>query len=73
MISTVLILSWLFGQDPLFHLFAGSLILGAFYMATDMVTSPITKIGRWIFGIGGRGVGGACIVSRGFALASPPD
>ncbi|MFW6306390.1 MAG: RnfABCDGE type electron transport complex subunit D, partial [Bacillota bacterium] len=24
----------------------------AFYMATDMVTSPITKKGRWIFGIG---------------------
>ncbi len=52
MISTVVVLSWVFGQDPIFHLFAGSLILGAFYMATDMVTSPITKAGRWIFGIG---------------------
>lgn len=35
-----------------FHLFAGGLILGAFFMATDWVTSPITRKGRWIFGIG---------------------
>ncbi|MGM0419535.1 MAG: RnfABCDGE type electron transport complex subunit D [Bacillota bacterium] len=52
MISTVFLLTWVFGQDPVFHLLAGSLILGAFYMATDMVTSPITKTGRWIFGVG---------------------
>lgn len=51
-ISTVVILSLVFGQDPIFHLLAGGLILGAFYMATDLVTSPITKPGRWIFGIG---------------------
>ncbi|RKY71551.1 MAG: electron transporter RnfD, partial [Candidatus Latescibacterota bacterium] len=31
---------------------AGGLILGAFFMATDMVTSPITPKGKWIFGIG---------------------
>jgi len=38
--------------DPVFHLFSGGLMLGAFFMATDMVTSPITPIGSWIFGIG---------------------
>ncbi len=38
--------------DPVFHLFSGGLMLGAFFMATDMVTSPITPKGRWIFGIG---------------------
>ncbi len=38
--------------SPIFHLFSGGLILGAFYMATDMVTSPITNIGNFIFGIG---------------------
>ena len=38
--------------DPLFHLFAGGLMLGAFYMATDMVSSPITPLGAWIFGSG---------------------
>lgn len=51
-LSTVFILSFIAGYDPIAHLFAGGLILGAFYMATDMVTSPITKRGRWIFGIG---------------------
>lgn len=38
--------------DPLFMLFSGGLLLGAVYMATDMVTSPITDLGRWIFGVG---------------------
>jgi len=38
--------------DPIFHLFSGGLMLGAFFMATDMVTSPITNLGAWIFGIG---------------------
>jgi electron transport complex protein RnfD len=33
-------------------LFSGGLILGAVYMATDMVTSPVTNAGAWIFGIG---------------------
>jgi electron transport complex protein RnfD len=37
---------------PLFHLLAGGLFLGAFFMATDWVTSPITRLGRIIFGIG---------------------
>ena len=35
-----------------FHIFAGGLMIGAFFMATDPVTSPYTKKGRWIFGIG---------------------
>lgn len=38
--------------DPLFHLLSGGLMLGAFFMATDMVTSPITPKGSWIFGAG---------------------
>ena len=37
---------------PVFHIFSGGLMLGAFFMATDWVTSPITKKGRIIFGIG---------------------
>ena len=37
---------------PFFHLCAGGLVLGAFFMATDWVTSPVTKRGRIIFGIG---------------------
>ncbi len=37
---------------PLFMLFSGGLMLGAVYMATDMVTSPVTHAGAWIFGVG---------------------
>ena len=38
--------------DALFMLFSGGLMLGAVYMATDMVTSPITNAGKWVFGVG---------------------
>ncbi len=37
---------------PLFHLLSGGLLLGAFFMATDMVTTPVNKRGLLIFGIG---------------------
>lgn len=37
--------------NPLFQIFAGGFLLGAFFMATDWVTSPITKKGMWVFGI----------------------
>jgi len=37
---------------PQFHLLAGGLLLGAFFMATDPVTTPVTRMGRWVFGIG---------------------
>jgi len=51
-LGTVFIVTFLLGRDPIFHLLSGGLMLGAFFMATDMVTTPITKKGRWIFGIG---------------------
>jgi electron transport complex protein RnfD len=38
--------------SPLFHLLAGGFIIGAFFMATDMVTSPITPRGTWIYALG---------------------
>jgi len=38
--------------DPAFHMIAGGLMLGAFFMATDMVTTPITNKGKVIFAIG---------------------
>lgn len=37
---------------PIFHLTTGGLMLGAIFMATDMVTSPMTKMGMIVFGIG---------------------
>lgn len=36
----------------LHHLFSGALFFGAFFIATDPVTSPLTPLGKWIFGIG---------------------
>lgn len=38
--------------DPFFHLFTGGLMLGIFYMATDMVSSPMSPRGQIVFGIG---------------------
>lgn len=38
--------------NPLIHILSGGAILGAFYMATDLVTSPMTKKGMVIFAIG---------------------
>jgi electron transport complex protein RnfD len=38
--------------NPMFHLLAGGLILGAIFMATDMVTSPMTYKGMILYGIG---------------------
>jgi Na+-translocating ferredoxin:NAD+ oxidoreductase subunit D len=58
MIGTVGLMTWIFGPegmftgDPLFHMMAGGLIIGAFFMATDMVTIPITKKGQIIFAVG---------------------
>ncbi|MCR4401841.1 MAG: RnfABCDGE type electron transport complex subunit D [Firmicutes bacterium] len=51
-IGTVAVLAALFGEDPLFHMLAGGLFLGAFFMATDYVTSPVTPKGQIAFGIG---------------------
>lgn len=51
-LGSVVILSLIFQKDPLFQLLAGGLFLGAFFMATDWVTSPVTKKGRIYFGIG---------------------
>jgi len=38
--------------SPLFHLVTGGMLLGAFFMATDMVTSPVTPRGMVVFGVG---------------------
>lgn len=37
---------------PLFHLFSGATFLGAFFIATDYVTSPVSKLGKLVFGFG---------------------
>ena len=58
-LGSAAVLGWIFHRvNPAiypsvgFYLFSGGLMLGAIFMATDPVTSPVTKVGRWIFGIG---------------------
>ncbi len=51
-IATATLLTYLFGGDGFYQMFTGGLMLGAFYMATDYTTSPMTKKGKWIMGIG---------------------
>ena len=57
-IGTVAVLSFLFpmGQDRFtwmaYQLFTGGLMLGAIFMATDYVTSPLTRLGQIVYGIG---------------------
>ena len=52
-IATVFLLTWLIpDQDPIFHILAGGLFLGAFFMATDYVTAPMTAKGQYIFAAG---------------------
>ncbi len=41
-----------FGQDPLWHMLAGGLVFGAFYLAGDPVTTPVTSSGRVVFALG---------------------
>ncbi|NQT66131.1 MAG: RnfABCDGE type electron transport complex subunit D [Actinobacteria bacterium] len=63
-IGTVALGSLLMGKDVLFQVLAGGLMLGAFFMATDYVTSPVTGNGRIIFGIG---VGVLTVLIRNFS------
>ncbi|MBO8447614.1 MAG: RnfABCDGE type electron transport complex subunit D [Bacteroidetes bacterium] len=50
-------------MDPLTQLLSGGMLLGAIFMATDYVTSPMTKRGQIIYGIG---IGIICVVIRCF-------
>ncbi|MGV8905036.1 MAG: RnfABCDGE type electron transport complex subunit D [Acetobacterium sp.] len=51
-IATVGIFALLVGQDPLIHILSGGLILGAFFMATDYASSPVTVRGQIAFAVG---------------------
>lgn len=51
-IATVAVISGLLGHNVSFELFAGGLMLGAIFMATDYVTSPVTPLGQIIYAIG---------------------
>ena len=51
-LGTAAVMSLCLGLDPLYQLMSGGIMLGAVFMATDYVTSPITKWGKVIFGVG---------------------
>lgn len=57
-IGTVGLMTWILGGDKpftgdfIYHVLAGGLVLGAFFMATDYTTSPVTFKGRIIMGVG---------------------
>lgn len=51
-LGTAAVMSLILGLDPLYQLMSGGIMLGAVFMATDYVTSPITKWGKVIFGVG---------------------
>lgn len=57
----ILFLSGVTPVNPVFHILSGGVMLGGLFMATDMVTSPVTIKGRWIFGAGG---GILCVIFR---------
>ncbi|MDJ8954137.1 RnfABCDGE type electron transport complex subunit D, partial [Clostridium perfringens] len=70
MVGTIYIftgLLWLIdpskNASPLFHILTGGVLLGAIYMATDLVTSPMTKTGMVIYA---AGIGIITVVIRVF-------
>lgn len=70
-LGTVAVLTLIFsrGQSPLlfmaYHLLGGGLMLGAFFMATDYATSPVTPNGRLLYGVG---CGVLTVIFRYFGL-----
>lgn len=70
MLATIFVFTgilWLINPDkfidPVFHLLTGGVLLGAFFMATDYVTSPMTTKGMLIYGVG---IGVITVVIRVF-------
>ncbi len=51
--------------NPIFGIFAGGLLFGAVFMATDPISAPKTKEGKWIYGIL---IGIVTVIIRGYAL-----
>ena len=70
-LATVAVLTLVFHKTEnalawmLYQLFSGGVMLGAFFMATDFVTSPVTKPGQILFGIG---CGALTVIFRYFGL-----
>lgn len=57
-LGSAALFAWAAGRDPLLHVLSGGLVLGAFFMATDWVTSPMNTWGQVVFGL----IIGVCVV-----------
>ena len=51
-IGSFFLLTLITWYHPVYNLFSGGLFLGAFFMATDWVTSPVTRRGKWLYAVG---------------------
>ncbi|SLM18313.1 Electron transport complex, RnfABCDGE type, D subunit [uncultured spirochete] len=51
-LASTFVFSWILGMDPVLGLLTGGIVFGAFFMATDYATRPMTPYGQAIFGIG---------------------
>lgn len=51
-IGSVAALTWITGGDVMYQILSGGLFLGAFFMATDYATTPVTNKGKIVFGLG---------------------
>lgn len=51
-LASTALFSWILGMDPVFSLLSGGVVFGAFFMATDYATSPLTIKGKVAYGVG---------------------
>ena len=72
MIASVAVVAWLFhGRNPgrfaspAISLLSGGLLYGAFFMATDPVSGPLSRLGKWIYG---AGIGATAILIRNLGV-----
>lgn len=63
MLASTFVFAWLLGMNPLLALLTGGVVFGAFFMATDYSTRPLTPIGQAMFGIG---IGMITVIIRKF-------
>jgi len=62
-IGSTMLFSWFLGMDPVLSVLTGGVVFGAFFMATDYATRPLTLAGQAIYGVG---IGAFTVIIRKF-------